>query len=65
MAAALQLADVSAQVTLNLRTDFDGFSATFTPGSHQAEALTAMLDQLIAWSTALASTRVAPTSAAL
>ncbi|MFH8533229.1 NADPH-dependent FMN reductase [Streptomyces tendae] len=65
VAASLQLADVSAQVTLNLRTDFDGFGATFTPGAHQTGALTAVLDQLIAWSTVLASLRVAPTSATL
>ncbi|WP_405780703.1 NADPH-dependent FMN reductase [Streptomyces sp. NBC_00859] len=54
---ALQLADVSAQVTLSLRTDFDGFGASFTPGEHQGPALTAMLDQLLSWSTALAGIR--------
>ncbi|ALG10380.1 NADPH-dependent FMN reductase [Kibdelosporangium phytohabitans] len=55
--AALQLADVSAQVVLNLRTDFADFGATFTPGQHQGPALTAMLDQLLSWSDALAQTR--------
>ncbi|WP_218952404.1 NADPH-dependent FMN reductase [Amycolatopsis anabasis] len=55
--AALQLADVSAQVTLNLRTDFADFGATFTPGRHQGPALTAMLDQLLSWTNALAHTR--------
>ncbi|WP_329392841.1 NAD(P)H-dependent oxidoreductase [Streptomyces lydicus] len=54
---ALQLADVSATVTLNLRTDFADFGATFTPGEHQGPALTAMLDQLLSWSNALAQTR--------
>ena len=54
---ALQLADVSATVTLNLRTDFADFGATFTPGDHQGPALTAMLDQLLPWSNALARTR--------
>ncbi|MGW7274542.1 hypothetical protein ACWGH5_28935 [Streptomyces sp. NPDC054864] len=58
---ALQLADVSAQVALNLRTDFTDFAATFTPGEHQGPALTAMLDQLLSWSTALATNRSALT----
>lgn len=60
---ALQLADVAPQVTLNMRTDFDGFGATFTPGEHQSPALTALLDQLIAWSTALAIVRTQPVAA--
>lgn len=55
--SALQLADVSAQVTLNLRTDFADFGASFTPGDHQGPALAAMLDQLLSWSNALAATR--------
>ncbi|MGW7001586.1 NADPH-dependent FMN reductase [Streptomyces sp. NPDC054933] len=61
---ALQIADVAPQVTLNLRTDFEGFGTTFTPAEHQRPALTAMLDQLVAWSTALASVRTsaAPSS---
>ena len=54
---ALQLADVSKQVTLNLRTDFADFGGSFTPGEHQEPALAAMLDQLISWSTALATVR--------
>lgn len=54
---ALQLADVSATVTLNLRIEFADFGATFTPGDHQGPALTAMLDQLLSWSNALAHTR--------
>ncbi|MFE5259630.1 NADPH-dependent FMN reductase [Streptomyces coelicoflavus] len=53
---ALQLADVSAQVTLNLRTDFADFGASFTPGEHQGPALTTLLDQLVSWSSALART---------
>lgn len=61
---ALQLADVSATVTLNLRTDFADFGATFTPGDHQGPALTAMLDQLLSWSNALACTRNSAASAA-
>ncbi|MFE9253294.1 NADPH-dependent FMN reductase [Streptomyces sp. NPDC007088] len=56
---ALQLADVAAQVTLDMRTDFTGFGAEFTPGEHQGAALEAMLDQLVSWSDALAQTRPA------
>ncbi|MFI0739298.1 NADPH-dependent FMN reductase [Streptomyces sp. NPDC021100] len=54
---ALRLADVSATVTLNLRTDFADFGASFTPADHQGPALTAMLDRLLSWSNALARTR--------
>ncbi|KPC86598.1 NADPH-dependent FMN reductase [Streptomyces sp. NRRL WC-3753] len=54
---ALQLADVSAQVTLNLRTDFADFGASFSPGEHQGPALTTLLDQLVSWSSALALAR--------
>ncbi|GAA2697846.1 hypothetical protein GCM10010310_62630 [Streptomyces violaceolatus] len=57
---ALQLADVSAQVTLNLRTDFADFGASFTPGEHQGPALATLLDQLVSWSSALARTRGNP-----
>ncbi|WP_431035028.1 NADPH-dependent FMN reductase [Streptomyces sp. P6-2-1] len=55
--AALQLADVAAQVTLNLRTDFAGFGAGFTPGEHQAPALATLLDQVLTWTDALAPVR--------
>ncbi|MFE3526394.1 NADPH-dependent FMN reductase [Streptomyces sp. NPDC059161] len=61
---ALRLADVSATVTLNLRTDFAGSGATFTPGDHQGPTLAAMLDQLLSWSNALAQTRNSAASAA-
>jgi len=56
IAGELQLADVRAQVTLSLSTDFENYS-TFTPGEHQEQALTVMLDQLVAWSKALAPLR--------
>ncbi|MGW1784814.1 NADPH-dependent FMN reductase [Streptomyces sp. NPDC002143] len=56
---ALQIADVAATVTLNMRTDFESFGATFTPGRHQGPALTVMLDQLVTWSAALAAVRAA------
>lgn len=65
---ALQLADVGADVTLNLRTDFRDFGTAFTPGEHQTAALDALLGQLVTWSTALAATRTpnadCPTAAA-
>ncbi|MFI7468836.1 NADPH-dependent FMN reductase [Nonomuraea sp. NPDC049646] len=53
---ALQVADVSAQVALSMHHDFTGFT-DFTPGERQTAQLTATLDQLIAWSTALAPLR--------
>ncbi|MFJ5917265.1 NADPH-dependent FMN reductase [Streptomyces ardesiacus] len=43
---ALQLADVGADVTLNLRTDFRDFGTAFIPGEHQTAALDALLGQL-------------------
>ena len=58
IAGELQLADVRNQVALSLFTDFENFS-TFKPGDHQADALNAMLDQVVAWSTALAPLRAA------
>ncbi|WP_433274874.1 NADPH-dependent FMN reductase [Pseudonocardia xinjiangensis] len=54
----LQVADVRAQVTLSLHTDFTNFSQ-FTPGAHQAEQVSAVLDQVVAWSAALAPLRAA------
>ncbi|MFJ6070979.1 NADPH-dependent FMN reductase [Streptomyces sp. NPDC093065] len=61
---ALQLADVSAAVALNLRTDFAGFGAGFTPGDHQGPALATVLDQLLSWSRALAAVRTTEASPA-
>ncbi|WP_433288022.1 NADPH-dependent FMN reductase [Pseudonocardia sp. CA-142604] len=54
----LQVADVRNQVALSLYTDFTNFSE-FTPGAHQADTVSAMLDQVVAWSTALAPLRSA------
>jgi len=56
--AELQVADVRAQVALSLFTDFVNFSQ-FSPAPHQADAVGVMLDQLVAWSTALATVRTA------
>lgn len=59
VAAELQMATVRAQVGFSLFTDFKNFS-TFEPASlHNAE-VDAMLDQLIAWGTALRPLRDEP-----
>jgi NAD(P)H-dependent FMN reductase len=52
----LQIADVRTQVALSLFTDFENFSV-FNPGTHQEDALTTMLDQLVAWGGALKALR--------
>lgn len=54
--AELQIADVRAQVMLSLFTDFENFSV-FKPAPHQEKAVTAMLDQVIAWGKALKTLR--------
>jgi NAD(P)H-dependent FMN reductase len=56
IAGELQLADVRAQVALSLFTDFENFSK-FLPSERGEHALTTMLDQLVAWSGALAPLR--------
>ncbi|SER60607.1 NADPH-dependent FMN reductase [Lentzea xinjiangensis] len=52
----LQVADVRNQVALSLFTDFEDFS-TFRPAPHHTAAVGALLDQVVAWSAALASPR--------
>jgi NAD(P)H-dependent FMN reductase len=54
--AELQVADVRAQTALSLYTDFTDFTR-FTPAEHRADAVSAMLDQVVSWSTALARVR--------
>src|SRR5215203_3765306 len=54
--AEVQIATVRAQVQLSLFTDFENFSA-FKPAAVHEGALTAMLDQLVAWGTALRTVR--------
>ncbi|MFL6123821.1 NADPH-dependent FMN reductase [Actinophytocola sp.] len=61
--ASLQMADVGAQVNLNLRTDFVDYRE-FSPADHQSTALATTLDQLVAWATALAPLRAAGTPTA-
>jgi NAD(P)H-dependent FMN reductase len=53
---ALQTADVATAVALHLRTDFVGFHDV-SPASYQEAALDQTLDQLVAWTAALASLR--------
>lgn len=56
IAGELNLADVREQVAFSLFTDFEEMQ-TFTPGDHHAPTLAATLDQVVAWSNALAPLR--------
>ncbi|WP_329389969.1 NAD(P)H-dependent oxidoreductase [Streptomyces sp. NBC_01351] len=58
VAAELQMADVRQQVALSLITEFENYNV-FKPGDYNLPALNTMLDQVIAWSTALAPLRSA------
>ena len=58
VAGELMMADVRAQVTLSLATDFENYSR-FTPAAYHVGALTTVLDQTVAWSKALAPLRAA------
>ena len=50
--AELQIATVRAQVQLSHFADFENFSV-FKPAPYQEKSVTAMLDQIISWGTAL------------
>ncbi|MFF0341692.1 NADPH-dependent FMN reductase [Kribbella sp. NPDC004875] len=56
IAAELQLATVRGQVALSFYTDFENF-VTLQPEPRQLDALSELLDQVIAWSNALAVVR--------
>ncbi len=56
--AEMQIADVRAQVSLSLITDFENYS-TFVPAPSHEQALDTMLDQVILWANALKTTRAA------
>jgi NAD(P)H-dependent FMN reductase len=56
VAGELMMADVRQQVTLALATEFENYSV-FKPGAYQLPQLTTLLDQVVAWSTALAPLR--------
>jgi NAD(P)H-dependent FMN reductase len=62
VAGELQMADVRQQVALSLLTEFENFSV-LKPGDYSLASLNTLLDQVIAWSTALAPLRQ-PTAAA-
>jgi hypothetical protein len=57
------MADVRQQVALSLLTEFENFSV-FKPGDFNVAALDKMLDQVVAWSTALAPLRQSTAAAA-
>jgi len=56
IAAELQMADVRQQVALPMSTEFENFTV-FKPSEFSSQALDTLLDQVIAWSTALAELR--------
>jgi NAD(P)H-dependent FMN reductase len=56
IAGELQMADVRQQVVLSLITEFENYSV-FKPGDYNLQALQTMLDQVVAWSAALAPLR--------
>jgi NAD(P)H-dependent FMN reductase len=59
----LQMADVRQQVALSFVTEFENYSV-FKPGDYNLPALETLLDQVIAWSGALATLRSESASAA-
>jgi len=54
--AELQIADVRAQVMLSLFTDFENYS-TFKPAPQHEQTVKQMLNQVLAWGTALRTVR--------
>ena len=50
------MADVRTNVAPSMFTDFVNFTE-LQPGEHQVQALETLMDQVIAWSTALAPLR--------
>lgn len=54
--AELQIADVRAHVGLSLLTDFEAWTV-FKPTQYHTDSVTTLLDQVVAWSTALAPLR--------
>jgi NAD(P)H-dependent FMN reductase len=60
---ALQMAGVPQQVALSLLTEFENHSI-FKPSGDNTSALDTLLDQVVAWSTALAPLRAASRAAA-
>jgi NAD(P)H-dependent FMN reductase len=63
VAGELQMADVRQQVALSLLTEFENFTV-LKPGDYSRASLSTLLDQVIAWSTALAPLREQTAAAA-
>jgi NAD(P)H-dependent FMN reductase len=63
IAGELQMADVRQQVVLSMFTEFENFSV-LKAGDHNRGGLDTLLDQVIAWSTALAPLRETAAAAA-
>jgi NAD(P)H-dependent FMN reductase len=63
VAGELQLADVRQQVALSLLTEFENFSV-LKPSDYSLASLSTLLDQVIAWSTALTPLRQPAVTAA-
>ena len=63
VAGELQMADVRQQVALSLLTEFENFSV-LKPSDYNRASLETMLDQVIAWSAALAPLRLPAPAAA-
>jgi len=61
IAGELMIADVRASVHLSLAQDFENYSI-FLPKEQQEQALTTVIDQVVAWSKALAPIRAAAAS---
>ena len=62
MMTELQVADVQAQVSLFIHSDFQNYTQ-FTPAPHHERVLEEMLDQLVAWSAAMQRLRRATLAA--
>jgi NAD(P)H-dependent FMN reductase len=58
IAGELQMADVRTQVALSMFTDFVDF-VDLVPGDYQVQALDRLINEVIAWSSALAPLRTA------
>src|SRR3954469_18313300 len=58
IAGELQMADVRTNVALSMYTDFVNYT-DLQPGEHQVAAIGTLVDQVIAWSSALAPLRAA------
>lgn len=61
IAGELMIADVRASVHLSLAQDFENYSI-FLPKEQHEQALTTVIDQVVAWSKALAPIRAAAAS---